>query len=178
MKSINYDLSIPTSFELLNFYIEEIFNVNENNYNIKNEVLREYLRDFKEIQMIKANNFDGNFYENFLKTKDFDSKFLISLRKIVIYLSKINCYDLSLSKIKASKIAGATLFLSVKICEQILQTNYINDYLIKKIVEVSGNEINEIYILSEHILNNCKNFDLKFPNLVNLKKFYFDFLDQ
>ena len=95
MKIIEYDLSIPTSFELLNFYIEDIFNVNENNYNIRNEVLREYLRNFKEIQMQNGNNFDENFYEllndkNLLYGNDPYFK---------IYKENINTYNSILEKI-------------------------------------------------------------------------------
>lgn len=176
LKTLCYDISKPTAYDFLNFYTEDIFNVFENNYNIKNEVLRDYIRQYIDFDNKRENKFDKNYYERFTKTKDFDSKFLQTLKRVLLYLSKMNCYDIGLSTIKPSLLAGATLILGVKITEQILQNNYINDYLLGKIAELSVSNLNEIYFIAEKILNNCKNFENIFPNLENLKKFYFEFL--
>jgi len=176
LKTLNYDVSKPTAYDFLNFYIEDIFNVFENNYNVKNEVLRDYIKQYTEVDIKRENKFDKNYYERFTKTKDFDNKFLFALKKVLLYLSKMNCYDICFSMIKPSLMAGSTLLLGVKITEQILQNNYINDYLLEKITELSLCSLSEIYFIAEKILHNCKNFENIYPNLENLKKFYFDFL--
>ncbi len=175
LKTLNYDISNPSAYDFLNFFIEEIFNVYENNFNVKNEVLRDYIRQYTESDKNGENKFDKNYYERFTKTKDFDSKFLSTLRKTLLYLCKMNCYDTSLSIIKPSLLAGSTLILGIKITEQVLQKNYINEYVLERTLEVSNVEISEICFIAEKILYNCKNFDKLFPNLSNLKKFYFNF---
>jgi len=176
LKTLCYDIGTPTAYDFLNFYVEDIFNVFENNYNVKNEVLRDYIRQYIDYDNKRENKFDKNYYDRFTKTKDFDSKFLQTLNRVLLYLSKMNCYDMGLSMIKPSLLAGSTLLLGVKITEQILQNNYINEYLLEKIAELSVSDLNEIYFIADKILHNCKNFELLFPNLDNLKKFYFEFL--
>lgn len=172
LKTLNYEILTPTAYDFINFYIEEIFNITENNYNIKNEVLREYLKVHEEKREI---NFDKNFYEKFTKTKDFDSKMLGILRKVVVYLSKMNCYDINLISLKPSLLGAATLILGVKITEQVMKVNLINDYLISEIPRVAECLIGEIFEIAEKILKNAKNLEVVFPGLENLKKFHFDF---
>lgn len=179
LKTLNYNLSSPTVYDFVNFFVEEIFNIKENNYNIKNEILRDYVKEHnRNIHVGKdIKFFDKNYYEKFTKTKIYDSKLLNFLRKVLLYLCKMNCFDVAFSTIKPGLIAGSTLFLGVKICEHILQTTYITDYFIENLIQVSNASIEEIYLVSEKQLENSKNFEKNHPNLENLKKFSFDFMN-
>ena len=96
------------------------------------------------------------------------------LKYICIYLAKMNCHDYKLSQKKPSLLASSTLFVAVKICEQINKKDYINDYFNEKLCEISQNNENDIIFVAQKILHNAQNFDLIFNDLENLKKVHFN----
>ena len=96
------------------------------------------------------------------------------LRLVVIYLAKMNSHDYSLVSKKPSLVASSTLFVALKICEQINKVSYVNDYFFRKITEISKKSYSEIIKCAQKILYNAQNFDSIFTGLDNLKKIHFN----
>jgi hypothetical protein len=75
---------------------------------------------------------------------------------------------------KPSLLAAATIFVAIKICEQINKEDYINHYFNTKLGEISQKSENEIIKVAQKILHNAQNFDTLFSGLENLKKVHFN----
>jgi hypothetical protein len=163
--ALNYIIGKPTVWEFLNFFIDELFYSKENDYNLKNKVLKKYIEDRKDEEKDIILDYPYDLYtENMIKL----------LRLVVIYLAKMNCHDYSLICKKPSLLASSTLFVALKICEQINKESYVNDYFFKKITEVSKKPQSEIIKCAQKILYNAQNFDTIFTGLDNLKKIHFN----
>jgi len=163
--ALNYIIGKPTVWEFLNFFIDELFYSKENDYNLKNKVLKKYIEDRKDEEKDIMLDYPYDLYsENMIKL----------LRLVVIYLAKMNCHDYSLICKKPSLLASSTLFVALKICEQINKESYVNDYFFKKITEVSKKSQSEIIKCAQKILYNAQNFDTIFTGLDNLKKIHFN----
>jgi hypothetical protein len=67
-----------------------------------------------------------------------------------------------------------SLFVSLKICEQINKETYVRDYFFRKIIEISRKTQSEIIKCAQKILSNAQNFDVIFPGLDNLKRIHFN----
>ena len=85
----------------------------------------------------------------------------------------MNCFDYNLIQKKPSLLAASTIFVAIKICEQINKEEYFNDYFVKKLCNVSSYNENDIIIYAQIILYNAKNFDTIFQDLENLKRIHF-----
>jgi len=163
--ALNYIIGKPTVWEFLNFFIDELFYSKENDYNLKNKVLKKYIEDRKDEEKDIILDYPYDLYtENMIKL----------LRLVVIYLAKMNCHDYNLICKKPSLLASSTLFVALKICEQINKESYVNDYFFKKITEVSKKPQSEIIKCAQKILYNAQNFDTIFTGLDNLKKIHFN----
>jgi hypothetical protein len=163
--ALNYIIGKPTVWEFLNYFIDELFYSKENDYNLKSKVLKKYLEERKDEEKDIITDYPYELYtENMIKL----------LRLVVIYLSKMNCHDYNLIGKKPSLLASSTLFVALKICEQINKESYVNDYFFKKITEVSKKPQSEIIKCAQKILYNAQNFDTIFTGLDNLKKIHFN----
>ena len=120
---LDYNLGLPTMWDFINLYLEEIFYIN---------------------------------------------------CYVCVYLAKMNCHDYQLMQKKHSLLAASTIFVAIKICEQINKEEYINDYFTEKLNEISNNSENDIIKTAQKILYNAQNFDTKFSGLENLKKVHFN----
>ena len=85
-------------------------------------------------------------------------------------------HDYFLSQKLPSLLAAATIYVGVKICEQIKKENYINEYFTITLCELSHKEEIEILKCAQVILYQAKNFDSLFPGLENLKRVHFNAL--
>jgi hypothetical protein len=86
----------------------------------------------------------------------------------------MNYHDYSLCKKKPSLIGASTIFVAMKICEQINKEEYVNEYFSKKLTEISRKNENDIIKTAQKILHNAQNFDTIFTGLENLKKIHFN----
>ena len=167
MNSLNFIIGKSNIWEFINCYIEEIFYVKCNDYQINNLILIDnYCNDLKykneyEIKLSKIFN------------KLYTKNMINLLKKICIYLAKMNCFDYNLIQKKPSLLAASTIFVAIKICEQINKEEYFNDYFVKKLCNVSSYNENDIIIYAQIILYNAKNFDTIFQDLENLKRIHF-----
>ena len=109
-----------------------------------------------------------------LINKKYTKNMLNLLKYVCIYLAKMNCHDYQLMQKKHSLLAASTIFVAIKICEQINKEDYINDYFTDKLNEISNNSENDIIKTDQKILYNDQNFDTKFSGLENLKKVHFN----
>ena len=163
---LNYCIGLPTMWDFINLFLEEIFYINCNHHHIKNKILLDnYYYDEMTDDDIELGKTVNKIY----------TKNMINLLKYVcIYLAKMNCHDYNLMQKRPSLLAASTIFVAIKICEQINKEDYINDYFTEKLNEVSQNSENDIIKTAQKILYNAQNFDTKFSGLENLKKVHFN----
>ena len=163
---LDYNLGLPTMWDFINLYLEEIFYINCNKHHIKNQILLDtyYKNIITEEDEQLANVINKKYTKNMLNL----------LKYVCVYLAKMNCHDYQLMQKKHSLLAASTIFVAIKICEQINKEEYINDYFTDKLNEISNNSENDIIKTAQKILYNAQNFDTKFNGLENLKKVHFN----
>ena len=163
---LNYNIGLPTMWDFINVFLEEIFYINCNKHQIKNQILIDtYYNDMTTEEDEELGN---------LINKKYTKNMLNLLKYVCIYLAKMNCHDYQLMQKKHSLLAASTIFVAIKICEQINKEDYINDYFTDKLNEISHNSENDIIKTAQKILYNAQNFDTKFSGLENLKKVHFN----
>jgi hypothetical protein len=163
---LNYNIGLPTMWDFINLFLEEIFYINCNKHQIKNQILIDtYYNDMTTDEDEELGN---------LINKKYTKNMLNLLKYVCIYLAKMNCHDYQLMQKKHSLLAASTIFVAIKICEQINKEEYINDYFTDKLNEISHNSENDIIKTAQKILYNAQNFDTKFSGLENLKKVHFN----
>jgi hypothetical protein len=172
VKCLNYMVYKSTIYEFINLYIEEIFFFIENNFHIYDDSLSNYVMNIYKLSNVKL---DFLYYEKNKLTKNYTIKMISLLRKILLYISKMICYDYSLIGIKPSLLAASAVLVSIKICEEINNESYINTYIMNKLLETSGYIELEIIAISQKVLHNAQNYDMLFNGLDNLKRRHFDF---
>jgi hypothetical protein len=172
VKTLNYNLLIPTAWEFVNFFLEDIFYFIENNFMIVDDTLSEYIKGLCRNGTIEI-KIDCLYYEKLKNTKKINQTVMSLLRNVVLYLTKMNCHDYQLISMKPSLNAASSLFVGLKICGQINREEYMNEYFFNKLVETSKHSENEILLNAQKILYNAQNFEKIFPNLENLKKIHF-----
>ena len=175
IKTIGYALHKPTVYDFVNFYIEEIFYFVENNFIITDETLSAYLKLYCAKDDTE-NKSEVYYYEKYKHTRKYTHNLLNLLRNVVIYLAKMNCHDNSLTAEKPSLLAASSLLVGMKICEQMNNEEYINEYFTNKLCEVSRNNEYEILNKAQKILYNAQNFDMLYSGLENLKRVHFNYI--
>jgi len=94
--------------------------------------------------------------------------------KMSIYLGKLSAHDYSFCNIKASKKAISSIYVSLKICEQLKKRIILTKDIIRRMVEVSSYPEHKIVECAQKILSDAQNFESLFPGLTNLKKTHFN----
>ena len=161
---LNFIVGKPTQWDFINHFIEEIFFTHVNNYQVTDKVLC-------EAYVPPKNQGTDHEIEIF---KNYNSNMINLLRHVVVYLAKMNSHDYIISSKKPSLIAASTIFVAMKICEQINKEEYVNEYFSKKLTEISQKNENDIIKTAQKILYNAQNFDNIFTGLENLKKIHFN----
>jgi len=135
MRYLNYNIGLPTMWDFITIFMEEIFFINCNHHQIKNKILLENYYEEKlsedDIKLGKIIN------------KKYTKNMLNLLKYVCVYLGKMNCHDYNLMQKKPSLLAASTIFVAIKICEQINKEEYINDYFTEKLNDVSKNTEND-----------------------------------
>ena len=163
---LNYNIGLPTMWDFINLFIEEIFYINCNKHQIKNQILLDtYYHDIIT---------DEDDELGIIINQKFTKNMLNLLKYVCIYLAKMNCHDYKLMQKKNSLLAASTIYVAIKICEQINKEEYINDYFTESLNKVSSCNEHEIIKTAQKILYNAQNFDSIFNGLENLKKVHFN----
>lgn len=168
-KSLNYILGKPTQWDFINHFIEEIFFTSYNQYHISDKnLLDEYLKDtarsLTEKEKEVVNQFNKLYTVNMINL----------LKHVTVYLAKMNCHDYLIIGKKPSLVAASTIYVAMKICEQINKEEYVNEFFTKRLVDISKKQENEIIKCAQKILYNAQNFDTIFTGLENLKRVHFN----
>jgi hypothetical protein len=166
-KLLNYSVGVPTMWDFITAFIEEIFFVESNKHHINNKTL---LDNYYVPNSDESNDNNTHHILNKLYTKNM----LNLLNHVCVYLAKMNCHDYSLMQKKPSLLSAGTIYVAIKICEQINKEDYINEYFTNKLNYVSQNNENDIIKTAQKILYNAQNFDSLFNGLENLKKVHFN----
>ena len=169
---LNYSFGLPTIWDFITIYIEEIFYVKYNSHQIHNKILLDnYYKEKEE----NNNEKDENEIElGKLINKLYTKNMLYLLKAVCLYLAKMNCHDYELIQNKQSLLAAGTIFVAMKICEKINEEEYINDYFNEKLSNISQQDENSIIPIAQKILYNAQHFDEVFNGLENLKRVHFN----
>ena len=152
-------------WDFINLFVEELFLVEANRHHITNKTL---LDNYYESSTQSEKELD------IIMNKLYTKNMLNLLNHVCIYLAKMNCHDYSLMQKKPSLLAAGTIYVAIKICEQINKEEYINEYFTNKLNYISQKSENDIIKTAQKILYNAQNFDSLFSGLDNLKKVHFN----
>ncbi len=167
---LNYSFGLPTMWDFITIFIEEIFYVKYNSHQIQNKILLDNY--YKE--NIDDDEFEDDKNLAKLINKLYTKNMLYLLKTVCIYLAKMNCHDYNLMQNKQSLLAASTIFVAMKICEKINDEQYINEYFNNKLSNISNQDENSIIPIAQKILYNAQHFDEVFNGLENLKKVNFN----
>jgi len=179
---LNYQITLPTQWEFINLYLQEIFINNHNDFLIEDKIIKDFYisstyycqsSSAKKVKFINE-DYKGELYIYDFDFKKYNSNFLNLIKHLILYLCKMNCHDTKISHKSPSKIAASTLFVALKISEQINDEVYICEYFCKKLIHLSQCPEKKIVKLAKIILNNAQNFDKLFHGLENLKKYHYE----
>ena len=168
---LNYSFGLPTMWDFITIFIEEIFYVKYNSHQIQNKIL---LDNYYKENIDDDEEFEDDKNLEKLINKLYTKNMLYLLKTVCIYLAKMNCHDYSLMQNKQSLLAASTIFVAMKICEKINDEQYINEYFNDKFSNISNKDENSIIPIAQKILYNAQHFDEVFNGLENLKKVNFN----
>ncbi len=166
---LNFSFGLPSVWDFITIFIEEIFYVKYNSHQIHNKILLDnYYKDKEE------KNDENEIELGKLINKLYTKNMLYLLKTVCLYLAKMNCHDYNLMQNKQSLLAASTIFVAMKICEKINDEEYINDYFNEKLSNISQQDENNIIPIAQSILYNAQHFDEVFNGIENLKKVNFN----
>ena len=168
---LNYSFGLPTMWDFITIFIEEIFYVKYNSHQIQNKIL---LDNYYKENIDDDDEFEDDKNLEKLINKLYTKNMLYLLKTVCIYLAKMNCHDYNLMQNKQSLLAASTIFVAMKICEKINDEQYINEYFNNKLSNISNQDENSIIPIAQKILYNAQHFDEVFNGLENLKKVHFN----
>lgn len=173
----DFHIGRPTIWDFIVFFIEEIFINKDNKFHITNSRLNDKVKTYevkrKSSKILSDPSFNTSKSSSVFKT--YTPNMMNLLKHVCIYLAKMNYHDYQLiCGKKTSLLAASTIFVALKICEQINKVEYLTDCFIKKLCVLSSKQEQEIIKTAQKILNNAQNFDNIFSGLENLKKVHFN----
>jgi len=81
----------------------------------------------------------------------------------------MSMHDTELSSKKPSLLAVGSIYVALKICEQLKKKELISSEVVERLINVSKMVEEEILDVSQKVLYLAQNFDKEFPDLKNLK---------
>lgn len=154
--TLNYEFVETTSLDFGNIYFESLFSAKDTNFLMQNTKLTT-VYEFKANDVIKIN-----------------ANSLDLIKLVLVYLLKMNVHDYKLSQLRPSILAAASLYVALKISEQIEKKVFVNERLVAKLVELCRHKEDEVIKIAQKILYNAQNFDKVFKGLENLKRIHFN----
>ncbi len=95
------------------------------------------------------------------------------ITRMALYLAKMSLHDYYFCNVRTSKIAISSVYVALKICEQLRKRSMLSREIVEQMVRISGYAEETILECAQKILTNAQNFDTLFPGLSNLKKTHF-----
>ena len=161
-KLLKYEFTFPSILDFINIFIDNMF------------TFKRYTMPYNGNEITSESIFEDKDEMKDLLESLYNEELVSLLKLVCIYIAKMNCYDCKLIGKKPSILAAASIFVSLKICEQIKKENYISDYFISKLTDISKYSEEDIIQYAQIILKNAQEFDTLFPNLDNLKRIHFN----
>ena len=175
LSTLQYDILKPTIYDFTTFFFHDLFYLYENNFNIKNKTMQNYLNNFMEEH---STFIDLAFRKYTMRTYETISKFTDNLRNflkcIIIYLLKMCCQDYEIMNEKKPLISAACIIVSMKICEQINKEEYIDEFIVERLQFLAKENIYNIMELSSKILFRAQNYEKFYPGIKHLYKTHFE----
>ena len=183
LTALNFNLLKPTLYEFAMFYFRNVFYRIENFYNIKNinlkNSLKEYIDNYnldlfehKELLLI------DKYYNNWIMIEKYSENMRNYVKSIAIYLLMMCAQDYEIICEKKPLVAGAIIFVSIKICEEVNKEKYIDDYLIEKLKHLTKENQYNIMEMASRILKRIQNYEKYYPGINNFYNIYFQKLSQ
>ncbi len=98
------------------------------------------------------------------------------IERMSMYLSKMSLHDYFFCGVRPSRVAVSSIYVALKICEQLRKRPVLSKELVEQMATISGYKEEEIVGTAQLILTNAQNFDTLFPGLTNLKRTHFSSL--
>jgi hypothetical protein len=95
-----------------------------------------------------------------------------------IYLGKMALHHEYLCTKQSSLIAVSSIYVALKICEQMKQRPILTKALLQSIIDISGIEEKSLIECSKKVLYLAQNFEKELPGLVNIKECYIPLLNK
>ena len=175
LSTLQYDILKPTIYDFTTFFFQDLFYLYENNFNIKNKTMQNYLKTFMEEH---STFIDIAFRKYTLRKYEIISKFTDNLRNflkcILIYLLKMCSQDYEIMNEKKPLISAACIIVAIKICEQINKEEYIDEFIAERIQILAKENIYNIMELSSKILFRAQNYEKFYPGVKHLYKTHFE----
>ena len=172
MKCLKYDILKPTTFDFMNFYFEDLFYFFENNFNIKNKILSEYLKSLIGNLNITI-TLDNVYYDKCANAEKFTENMRFFLKCVLNYLLKMCCHDYEIISEKPSLVAASVMLVGMKICEEVNSIEYVNSFFMSKLSQLSKENNYDILNLSSKILYNAQHFEEVYTGMTNLHRTHF-----
>ena len=174
---LEYDVLKPTIYEFTSFYFEDLFYYYENNFNIENDSLKLYLKEFIEKNIndidISLRRFN---HDKCLNISKYTNNLRTFIKCILLYLMKMCCQDYEIINEKKSLVSASCIIVALRICEEVNKDKYIDDFFIERLKVLSRENQYNIMELSSKILLRAQNYEKYYPNIKNLYKTHFESL--
>eukprot|EP00347_Sterkiella_histriomuscorum_P023168 403335692 len=139
----------------------------------------------KEMQILRAIGFSigslptllefqQNYLEQAFKTHE-DSEFI---KLMSVYLGKMALHHEHLCYKQSSLLATSTIYVALKICEQMRQKQILTKPILQNLLDVSGIEEKRLIDCSKKVLYLAQNFEKELPGLQNVKEAYIPLLNK
>ena len=184
LKTIDYKIHTPTVLDFLKVYLQEVLGITVECKTLtkkKEEAALKQANKGKNETETNANvemeeqKADAEF--NKLLDDPFTSQNYL-IEKMCIYLAKMSMHSVELASRMPSLIAVGSIYVALKICEQLTHKELINVNVVTKLIQVSQMQEDDILDASQKVLYLAQNFDREFPGLENLKKTHFGIITQ
>lgn len=194
LKAVKHQVHAPTILDFLSHFLVEVLGIeikDGTETQQKQQRALNFVQEKKQRQAgqapqatpesqqrrVKCNRFDtieadeGNLDEE-ARTENY------LVEKMSIYLAKMAMHDAELSCRKPSLLAIGSIYVALKICEQLKRKEFISSTVVKRLIKKSQMEEGDILDVSQKVLFLAQNFDKAFPQLENLKITHFKLITQ
>ena len=162
MRVIKYQIHAPTVLDFLKVYLLEVLEIQIQNKTLSKEKEEKALAHSqgKDLEQ-KHDHSATQLSQNYL------------IEKMSIYLAKMSLHDSELAQRMPSLLSIGSIYVALKICEQLKKQILISPKIVNKLIQVSRMPEDQILDVSQKVLYLAQNFDKEFPGLENLKKTHF-----
>ena len=125
MKVIKYQIHAPTILDFLKVYMMEVLDIEIQSRTLTKEKEEKALQPDEEVVQ---------------------EKYLIE--KMTVYLAKMSMHDHELAAKNPSLLAVGSIYVALKICEQLKKKDFINSDIVTKLIKISRMDEQEILDVS------------------------------